>query len=296
MINNCSILEERICQECNRVFSVNPNNKRDRLRKFCSGTCAKRNIGKRNKGRKHTDEWKQKMSFANSGVNNPFYGRTHTEHSKHMIIDGNSQHHIDRLKDVQLSDTDLEILDGMMLGDGHIDISQSSLSGRFCYGSCFKETILQVQKALSKIDFSPIWTGVDKHSGNSEYFIKSHSYKFFRDHHTRWYNKDKTRCIPYDIRLTPLSYYWWAIGDGKPLKYGLILCTERFSKKDCEFLISKLESFGFSCIYSENTHRIRLRSKSAKAFLMWIRQSVSIGEQYEYKWNQCRKEDAREQD
>jgi len=37
-------------------------------------------------GTKHTAEWKQNISIANKGVNNPFYGKHHTEESIRKMI------------------------------------------------------------------------------------------------------------------------------------------------------------------------------------------------------------------
>lgn len=43
-----------------------------------------KNLGKNNPryGKKHTDEWKQKLSEMNSGEGNPFYGKTHSEKTR----------------------------------------------------------------------------------------------------------------------------------------------------------------------------------------------------------------------
>jgi hypothetical protein len=47
--------------------------------KYCSGRCAK--IGK-----KHTQEWKDNLSKKNSGSNNPFFGKKHSEESLEKMI------------------------------------------------------------------------------------------------------------------------------------------------------------------------------------------------------------------
>lgn len=68
----------KTCIECGVLF-YSKVSKRGLKKRFCTHKCAAINNGKRNKGRKHTDEFKQKMSIRNSGVNNPFYGKKHTE-------------------------------------------------------------------------------------------------------------------------------------------------------------------------------------------------------------------------
>lgn len=45
---------------------------RDKTKHFCSRGCV-------NKGRTHTEEWKQAMSERNTGEGNPFYGRQHND-------------------------------------------------------------------------------------------------------------------------------------------------------------------------------------------------------------------------
>lgn len=74
----------KICALCLQPFIVT-GHKRQLKRKFCSGLCAKISNGERNKGRKHTEEWKQNLRERNSGTNNPFYGRSHTEETKKKL-------------------------------------------------------------------------------------------------------------------------------------------------------------------------------------------------------------------
>src|SRR3972149_3632616 len=47
----------------------------------------KKKIGISSTGRKHSEEWKNKMSEKNSGINNPFYGKTHSEETRKKIRD-----------------------------------------------------------------------------------------------------------------------------------------------------------------------------------------------------------------
>ncbi len=73
---------EKFCLECGSSFSIKGRNKAKLKRAFCSSLCAKRRNGKNNKGRTHTHEWKQKMSILNSGENNAFYGKKHSDDTK----------------------------------------------------------------------------------------------------------------------------------------------------------------------------------------------------------------------
>lgn len=60
-----------------------------KLRNLAPGGCAPQEgmVGELscNFGRKHTDEWKRKLSIMNDGVNNPNYGNTHSDEAKRAI-------------------------------------------------------------------------------------------------------------------------------------------------------------------------------------------------------------------
>lgn len=58
------------CENCEKEEWLTGNRCKFGKRKFCSHKCI-------NSNRIHTEEWKQKLSLKNSGVNNPFYGKKH---------------------------------------------------------------------------------------------------------------------------------------------------------------------------------------------------------------------------
>jgi hypothetical protein len=77
---------KKICELCNEEFIIS-NTKRDRQKRFCNRICSTRHMGLNNKGRQRSQEWKHMMSRRNSGSNNPFYGRKHSEEFKQQLSD-----------------------------------------------------------------------------------------------------------------------------------------------------------------------------------------------------------------
>ena len=69
----------RICEECEKQFELK-DTKLNRNRRFCSGYCARSNSGKKNKGKRFSDEINRKKG--KSGELNNFYGKRHTEQQK----------------------------------------------------------------------------------------------------------------------------------------------------------------------------------------------------------------------
>lgn len=63
------------CDTCGTQFTRKRGQAKNKTTHFCSRSCI-------NKGRQHTDEWKSALSLRNSGANNPFAGKRHTEEAK----------------------------------------------------------------------------------------------------------------------------------------------------------------------------------------------------------------------
>jgi len=62
----------------------------DETRKKVSSTCKKRDVGKWMAGYKFSDDRKKKYSLMNSGVNNPFYGKRHSESARQSMCDNHA--------------------------------------------------------------------------------------------------------------------------------------------------------------------------------------------------------------
>lgn len=261
------------CELCGNDFSFR-DNKRNKNRKYCSGYCAKVSNGKKNKGRKASDKTKALLSKKNAGKNNPFYGKKHSAETK-CKIGLKSKWEEKDFNYCNLSEKQMEVLDGMMLADGHLESSPTS--ARLTYGCKFKETLLDIKAEFPQMHFSEPWKSKD-----GCYFFKS---SYYRDLHTeriRWYPQG-SKIVPKDVKITPLSCYWWFVGDGYTQEKAIMLCTDSFDASEIQQLIDSLTAVGFDG-RKTSRNRIRIKTKSSILFLGWITEDHYIAKQYAYKW------------
>ncbi len=262
------------CELCESDFVVNLRRKRDINKRFCSSLCAKKYNGLSNKGRKFSDEINKKKGLP--GEKNPFFGKKHTQASKNKISIANKWNSEDFVY-CNLSDIEKQVLEGVMMGDGCISES-SRISSRLTFGFKFKDTVSDIFAALPSLRFSNPWQSNISKCWHS----KSNMYSDLLQFNKRWYKNNK-KIVPLDILLTPISCYWWYIGDGYITDKNVYLCTDCFTKKEVKFLINKLKEKGFICnITSKN--RIRFFKKDSLNFLKWLEEHNKIHKQYNYKW------------
>ena len=182
-----------------------------------------------------------------------------------------------RVKHAKLSDEEKQILDGIMLADGHIE--KGKIAARMTYGSKFLQTLEDIKDVLPSLEFSNLWQSEKTYC----WHFKSRFYSELLTERKRWYPND-LKIVPNDVYITPLSCYWWFVGDGFATDYGVILCTDSFEKEHKDILVYKLQEQGFNSHITPNNGRIRIKGKSAPYFLHWIKSNVEISSQYIYKW------------
>lgn len=268
---------EKICENCKKKFFVlnkKPNNKK----RFCCKWCSSHTNGKNNKGNKHSENSKNLRSKMVKGENNPFYGKSHSNETKAIISNKNKWSKND-CNTCLLTETEKDILNGMLLGDGHIE--KLKLTSRLSYGSKFKETLEDIKTSIQSFDFSPLWQS----QITKCWHIKSRSYLNLNEIRNKWY-KNNIKTVPEDIKLSPLSLYWWFIGDGYRRDYGIIFCTDAFNFNDKSILIKKLNEIGFiSARLMKNEKRILIGGCEVRKFLDYVKNSVTISQQYQYKFS-----------
>ena len=137
-----------------------------------------------------------------------------------------------------------EVFDGLLLGDGSLEVPKHS------------ESRLSVEQRQPCIDWlyelerMCLENGVDcsvkqrKRQTTSGYpgIFRTRNYKTFTDMFRRWYANGKKQ-VPKDVILTPRSIAHWYWGDGATGNggYCMVFHTDGFCKEDVEFLQSRLQ-------------------------------------------------------
>lgn len=272
------------CELCKNDFEYNTGNKRESLKRFCSSTCAKKNNGLNNKGRTHTDAWKEMMSIRNTGENNPFYGKKHSDVSINKMSES-SLWDESKYRYCNISAEEMEIFDGILISDGSLD--KSRISARISLGFKYMGTIRRIINDLPSISFLNPWEynpKPDIRTGKSykTYNTKSNFFHNLLDEYNRWYING-VKIIPNDIKLTPIMCYWWFVCDGYNTNNNVYLCTDSFNIECVEMVIKKINNLGFKTSRRKN-NRIFFDKKSSVVFLDWISKDIKIQKEYLYKW------------
>ena len=154
-----------------------------------------------------------------------------------------------------LSERALEIVDGMLLGDGslsHPNILSTYLSLSSSKGPSFPLWLgeeLAKEGIQGRMGFKKR-NGVLKSTGHpriGSWKYISLRYKEWSDQRNRWY-PEGIKIVPQDVRITPLSTLIWYLGDGtlkRAIKgehttFYIFLCTNGFTKEDCDHLCNRL--------------------------------------------------------
>lgn len=221
-------------------------------------------------------------SEAESGIKNHFYGKRHSDESKTKISLKNSH---GRNAFISINEQQAQILDGLLLGDGHLDAN--NYSARYTHGGKHKEFLDNIKDTLP-LGWGPLWFDPKWKC----FHMKSHHTPSLSDFHKRWYSHRK-KIVPRDIKLTKESLLYWYLSDGSidfPNKkrfpnsksFRIKLSTDGFTSEDNQLLVQKLAEIGLESSLTSN--RIRLTSSSSRKFLKMIGDTPV--ECYRYKWGQ----------
>ena len=174
---------------------------------------------------------------------------------------------------VQLSKYQKEIIDGEMLGDGHIGTGANYKNAYLDWNFKNLDHILFLCDNLKELNpkFSK-----RKDIGEKEgWRMWTQCNPYITEQKNRWY-KNGIKIVPKDIELTPTVCFHWYIGDGSYQNGGIILYSLAFSLEENIFLSSKLNEIGIETTIRKRNYPsgekycIYIKRNSTPKFLNYI--------------------------
>jgi len=198
---------------------------------------------------------------------------------------------------LDISKEGVQFIDGLLLGDGHID-HRSVYSSRYQHSEKHEEYLAWLSEKLHGFGIGQsgsitLMEYPEQGDDVTAYHYCSKSYDGLLEFRNRWYADGKKK-VPKDLVLDPLAAFNWYIGDGN-LKHPrkarpfIELCTCDFTTCDVHFLIEKLGDVGIIGTRTPSDNTIRLSNKNALIFLDFISPYYSYAKTcYKYKWDLTR--------
>jgi len=177
---------------------------------------------------------------------------------------------------VKMIDDEMEsIIDGIVIGDGHIRVNNNTKIGRVVIGSMYEEFALYCQKLLSRYKAQdPHYNSGEKGIGMWE--TKTLHHIDFYEQHQRWY-PGGVKDIPSDIRFTPMMLTLWHLGDGclsSPLNGNaryMYFSTNSFSRESLEnIVVPKFAEIGVEVSRITEDNRVFIATKSIAHLLKFM--------------------------
>lgn len=180
-----------------------------------------------------------------------------------------------------MTDSLVEWVDGLMLGDGYVNFTKDGyVSCRFRLDSSAKEW---VEYGMSKLkDYEPTkvttYNKITEKTPNPIWVSQTLMHPDINSQAVRWYSgENRTKKIPVDVRITPISVMLWYLGDGS-FTYTedgnmsvLRLATCAFDRNDLEtIVIPKLKEHNIDAYVDDYKNDIHVRSESIKDFFNFI--------------------------
>lgn len=231
-----------------------------------------------------TEEMRKKVGDKNRGEKNGMYGREGNLHPRFNNID------------IKLTQKQIEILEGELLGDGYLYRMKKTHNACFILGSVEGGHVKHISKVLpSEVFGKKPFRLVDNSRGYGDgkiWRLDTLHLPIFTKSYERWYPNGK-KIVPKDLILTPTTCSYWYIGDGTYNKEGhtIGLFTNSFSADDIDNLVNQLRERGIECkrqkIHTRNNRKlewyIAINVKGASTFLKYIGEPIL--DCYRYKWS-----------
>lgn len=177
-----------------------------------------------------------------------------------------------------LTAREYEVLDGLILGDGHAERFPSG-SVRYCHTSEYKSTLLELAKDLPSLSFSP------PGPAGTCWQSKSKTHEDLKAVWQRWYGSGKN-LVPEDLILAPETLYQWIIGDGSRGRYAdsMQINVDSYSDRCIAILAREFDRIDLK-IRVTPEKRIIILPESMTAMYAFIGPCRDESYKYKFEWN-----------
>lgn len=173
----------------------------------------------------------------------------------------------------------IAIIDGIVIGDGGINVNKNTMVSRVSIGGAHKEFIQYCHKLLSPYLPGELFysSSNGRKDGIGMWGIHTKYHPDLYKMYKRWYNEDGVKIIPEDVSFDSISLMLWYLGDGslssanKNNSQTLYFSTNSFERESIErILVPKFESIGIETTRITSDNRLFLKTKSIIPFLKYI--------------------------
>jgi hypothetical protein len=214
----------------------------------------------------------------------------------------------ERIKNIDVSRQLHSILDGLILGDAHIECNGKTARLGIVQSENHKQWLNIIKESIEKnnMECSNI---IMQHKGEERFIkgiktkpkptfhLRTLSYSDLCQYKNRWYDKNGKKIIPDDVDISPISLAQWHMGDGTYYKsHGkypkITFSTDCFNKEDIEKLIRKLKKrYAWILNYYKvrENYRIILYGKKQVSNFLELTKDFKA-DCFNYKWGEVAQE------
>jgi len=191
----------------------------------------------------------------------------------------------------------MEVFDGVMLSDGELQVHGFNARLRIqLSGASHLDWLTYVRDALSPlgVQVGPrglhLYEGVSKGKPYIGVFLQTRTCLFLTEQHSRWYRM-KTKVVPIDIKITPLSVANWFMGDGSssPDNRNSAVVTHlaccKFTLEESNLLAWRLGTLGIkaTATFNRGYPGINISQFSVNQFMKIIEEYIQPSYHYKVK-------------
>lgn len=190
-----------------------------------------------------------------------------------------------RHREILLTEEAVELLDGLLLGDGSLE-SPTHSESRFALGQRVGREgwVHDVARRLGNNGIP----SVVSNRGERGWELRTPKYRTLTRERLRWYPSG-VKAVPVDVRLTPLSISQWYWGDGlvENNGYRMGFCTDSFAQEQVQFLASQLRfQYGLESVVRphQGGFRIYISQRASRVGLVRLLETF-CPQCFQYKLN-----------